>query len=90
LNHPNILAVFQVGAYEGAPYLVSELLEGETLREPIKRRRLPVRKAIDYGMQITQGLASETGLLIPSVFRELSLRASELCACDIAGPARIT
>jgi serine/threonine protein kinase len=68
LNHPNILAVFQVGAYEGAPYLVSELLEGEALREPIKRGRLSVRKAIDYGMQITQGLASETGLLIPSVF----------------------
>jgi eukaryotic-like serine/threonine-protein kinase len=58
LNHPNILAVHQLGTYEGAPYLVSELLEGETLREPIKRGRLPVRKAIDYGMQITQGLAA--------------------------------
>jgi serine/threonine protein kinase len=68
LNHPNILAVFQMGTYEGAPYLVSELLEGEALREPIKRGRLSVGKAIDYGMQITQGLAAETGLLIPSVF----------------------
>ncbi len=37
LNHPNILAVFQMGTYEGTPYLVSELLEGETLREQIKR-----------------------------------------------------
>ena len=37
-----------MGTYEGAPYLVSELLEGETLREPIKRGRLSVRKAIDY------------------------------------------
>ena len=58
LNHPNILAVFQMGTYEGAPYLVSELLEGETLREQIKRGRLAVRKAIDYGVQIARGLAA--------------------------------
>jgi eukaryotic-like serine/threonine-protein kinase len=58
LNHPNILAVFQMGAYEGAPYMVSELLEGETLREQIKRGRLAVRKAIDYGVQIARGLAA--------------------------------
>ena len=58
LNHPNILAVFQMGTYEGAPYLVSELLQGETLREQIKRGRLAVRKAIDYGVQIACGLAA--------------------------------
>ncbi|MGA9978428.1 MAG: protein kinase [Candidatus Sulfotelmatobacter sp.] len=58
LNHPNILAVFQMGTYEGAPYLVSELLVGETLRESIKRGRLPVLKAIDYGVQIARGLAA--------------------------------
>ncbi|HLW83763.1 MAG TPA: protein kinase [Candidatus Sulfotelmatobacter sp.] len=58
LNHPNILAVFQMGTYEGAPYLVSELLEGETLREQIKRGRLSVRKSIDHGVQITRGLAA--------------------------------
>jgi tetratricopeptide (TPR) repeat protein len=58
LNHPNILAVFQMGTYAGAPYLVSELLEGETLREQIKRSRLAVRKAIDYGVQIARGLAA--------------------------------
>ena len=58
LNHPNILAVFQMGTYEGAPYLVSELLEGETLREQIKRGRLPIRKAIDYAVQIARGLAA--------------------------------
>ena len=58
LNHPNILAVFQMGTYEGAPYLVSELLEGETLREQIKRDRLSVRKAIDCGVQIAHGLAA--------------------------------
>jgi serine/threonine protein kinase len=58
LNHPNILAVFQMGTYEGAPYLVSELLEGDTLREQIKRGRLSVRKTIDYGVQIARGLAA--------------------------------
>ena len=47
-----------MGTYEGAPYLVSELLEGETLREPMKRGRLSVRRAIDYGVQIARGLAA--------------------------------
>src|SRR5258708_7273286 len=58
LNHPNILAVFQMGTYEGAPYLVSELLEGLTLREHVRRGPLPVRKAIDYAIQIAHGLAA--------------------------------
>jgi len=58
LNHPNILSVYQLGTHDGAPYLVSELLDGETLRGQIKRSRLPVRKAIDYGVQITLGLAA--------------------------------
>jgi serine/threonine protein kinase len=58
LNHPNILAVFQMGTYQGARYLVSELLEGETLREQLNRGRLAVRKAIDYGVQIARGLAA--------------------------------
>jgi eukaryotic-like serine/threonine-protein kinase len=57
LNHPNILAVYQLGTHDGTPYLVSELLEGETLREQIKRSRLSVRKAIGYGTQIARGLA---------------------------------
>jgi len=58
LNHPNILAVYQMGTYEGVPYLVSELLEGETLRERLKRGPLPLRKVIDYGVQIARGLAA--------------------------------
>lgn len=58
LNHPNILAVHQLGTYEGAPYLVSELLEGSTLREQPLRGLLPVRKVIDYGVQIARGLAA--------------------------------
>src|ERR1700739_1242268 len=58
LNHPNILAVYQMGMHQGAPFLVSELLEGETLRDRVKRGPLPVRKVIDYGVQIANGLAA--------------------------------
>ena len=57
LNHPNILAVYQMGTHEGTPYLVTELLEGETLRELMRRGPLPVRKAVDHGVQIAHGLA---------------------------------
>src|SRR5579864_1629239 len=58
LNHINILAVFQMGTYEGAPYLVTELLEGETLREQLRRGPIPVRKAVDYGIQMARGLSA--------------------------------
>ena len=58
LNHPNILAVFQLGTFEGAPYLVSELLEGGTMREQLGRGPVLLRKAIDYGAQIARGLAA--------------------------------
>src|SRR6516162_8683615 len=58
LNHPNILVVFQMGTYEGAPYLVSELLEGSTLREQLVRGPMPFRKTIDLGIQIARGLAA--------------------------------
>jgi serine/threonine protein kinase/Flp pilus assembly protein TadD len=65
LNHPNILAVHQLGTYAGTPYLVSELLEGETLREQISRARIAPRRAIDYGVQIAHGLsaAHEKGIV---------------------------
>src|SRR5262245_35224227 len=58
LNHPNILALHDVASHEGAPYIVTELLEGETLRERLAGGALPVRKAIEYGIQIAQGLAA--------------------------------
>src|SRR5947209_2784687 len=58
LNHPNILAVFQMGTYEGAPYLVAELLDGGTLRDILRRGPLPLRKVIDYCVQIAHGLAA--------------------------------
>src|SRR5205085_3517766 len=58
LNHPNILAVHDVGVHEGAPYIVSELLEGESLRSRLRRGALPSRKAVDYARQIADGLAA--------------------------------
>src|SRR6201997_2392660 len=57
LNHPNILAVYQMGTYAGVPYLVSELLEGKTLGEAVRRGPLPLEKVIDYGVQLARGLA---------------------------------
>jgi eukaryotic-like serine/threonine-protein kinase len=58
LNHPNITAVYDIGTHEGAPYVVSELLEGETLRAALAGGRLSPRTAIDYSIQIAQGLAA--------------------------------
>src|SRR6476646_2974429 len=57
LNHPNILAVFDIGTGEGRPYVVSELLEGETLRDRLRSGAIPVRKALDFAMQMARGLA---------------------------------
>jgi eukaryotic-like serine/threonine-protein kinase len=58
LNHPNILAVFDIGSSDGSPYVVSELLEGETLRERLRSGPIVVRKALDYALQIAHGLAA--------------------------------
>src|SRR5690349_24803668 len=58
LNHPNILVIHHIETHEGAPYIVSELLEGETLRERMGGVALPQRKAIDYALQTAQGLAA--------------------------------
>ncbi len=58
LAHPNILAVHDIGTFEGSPYIVTELLEGETLRETMNGGRLSARKALDCARQIVQGLAA--------------------------------
>src|ERR1700746_3671488 len=58
LNHPNILGIHDIGAHDGAPFLVSELLEGQTLREKLDAGPLPVRRAIEYALGIVQGLAA--------------------------------
>ncbi len=58
LNHPNILVIHHIGLHNGAPYIVSELLEGETLRDRLAGGALPQRKATDYALQIAKGLAA--------------------------------
>ena len=58
LNHPNILAIYDVGMREGAPYLVTELLDGATLREEMPVTR---RKALDYARQVAAGMAAAHG-----------------------------
>src|ERR1700693_533323 len=58
LTHPNITAVYDIGTHEGAPYVVQELLEGETLRSALSGGKLSQRKAIDYSLQIAHGLAA--------------------------------
>ena len=58
LNHPNILVIYDVGTDDSAPYVVSELLEGETLRQRMSGVALPQRKAIDYSQQLAHGLAA--------------------------------
>ena len=54
LNHPNILSIFDIGDNRGAPYVVSELLEGETLRDCLKRGPVSARKTIDYALQVAR------------------------------------
>jgi eukaryotic-like serine/threonine-protein kinase len=58
LNHPNILAVLDIGTESGAPFIVSELLEGQTLRERLQAGPVPGRKAVAYGIAIARGLAA--------------------------------
>jgi len=58
LNHPNITAVYDLGSHDGAPYIVTELLEGETLRARLSGGAVAVRKATDYAVQIAKGLAA--------------------------------
>ena len=65
LNHPNIIAIYDVGTHGEVPFLVTELLEGETLRERLNRGPVPLRKAIEIATQIAQALsaAHERGIV---------------------------
>jgi len=56
LTHPNILAIYDFGLHQGVPYIVSELLEGESLRQRLRGDALPTRLAMDYAIQIANGL----------------------------------
>jgi hypothetical protein len=65
LNHPNILAIYDIGSYQGVPFLVTELLEGETLRERLSTGSLPLRKALAVAEQAARGVAAahERGII---------------------------
>jgi serine/threonine protein kinase/tetratricopeptide (TPR) repeat protein len=65
LNHPNLVSVYDVGEHEAKPYIVEELLEGETLRVRLQGGPLSGRRAIDYGIQIARGMAAahEKGII---------------------------
>src|SRR5437870_3228128 len=58
LNHPNIVAVHDIGVHSGSPYIVTELLDGESLRSRLDTGALPPRKAVDYARQTAAGLAA--------------------------------
>jgi hypothetical protein len=58
LNHPNILTVHDVGTQEATPYLVTELLHGQSLRDALRDGPLTIPKALDFGVQIARGLAA--------------------------------
>src|SRR5262252_5349303 len=58
LTHPNILTIYHVGEQERSPFIVSELLEGESLRQRLQGGALPVRKAVDYAAHVARGLAA--------------------------------
>src|SRR5262245_48360585 len=61
LNHPNILTIHDAGVHDGAPYLVSELLEGRTLREAMNGGELSRRKATGLALQIAHPVAAAPG-----------------------------
>ena len=58
LSHPNLLVVYDVGTHEGLPFIVTELLEGETLRDRMQGGKLTVKKALALAMQIAAGIAA--------------------------------
>src|SRR5437763_3378005 len=58
LNHPNIVAIYDIGVHDGSPFIVSELLEGQTLRQKLIGGLLPVRVAREFAIQIAQGLSA--------------------------------
>jgi serine/threonine protein kinase len=58
LSHPNVCAVYDLGIHDGSPFVVMELLEGDTLREILEPGPLPIRRALSYGAQAAEGLAA--------------------------------
>lgn len=58
LSHPNIVAIYDIGVHDGSPFIVSELLEGQTLRQRLFEGPLSVKQVLDYALQIVQGLVA--------------------------------
>jgi Tol biopolymer transport system component len=58
INHPSIMAIYDVGTFEGTPYIVSEYIEGETLREVLDSGPLPAPRAIQLAIEIASGLSA--------------------------------
>src|SRR6516225_8459990 len=65
LNHPNIILIHHVGQYDGSPYIVTELLQGETLRERLKKGPMRLHEALDDAIELAQGLgaAHDAGII---------------------------
>jgi len=61
LNHPNVVSIFHVGQYDGSPYIVTELLQGETLRDRLRKGPMRLREVLDYGVELARGLAAAHG-----------------------------
>jgi len=76
LSHPNIVTIFHVGQHEDAPYIVSELLQGETLRDRLRRGVLRSREAVELAIDIGRGLAAAHKVGV--VHRDLNRKISSL------------
>jgi len=91
LNHPNILVVFELGTHEGTPFLVAELLEGETLREHIKRGRIPARKSegdlVAQKFDLSRKIENRTRVTVDAQLSVVRARAVTL-AFQVALPGR--
>ena len=69
LNHPNLMAIYDVGSQDGVHFLVSEFLEGQTLRERLQAGPLPQRRVNEYSLQIARGLADRKSTRLNSSHR---------------------
>jgi WD40 repeat protein len=58
INHPSIMAIYDVGTFEGTPYIISEYIEGETLRQALDAGPMPAARALELGIEIASGLAA--------------------------------
>ncbi len=72
LNHPNIVTVYDVGEVDGQPFIVMELVSGETLHARMASRRMKIKEVVDIAAQVAEGLAAAHGAGV--VHRDLKPR----------------